>query len=124
MPPKQPVQNMDSKYVTRQEYNDLKGKYEAIINRLNSFSEPVRANTVQESAVKGGNADEYPLFNALGGGMSQGNGPMQMIQQFIQFKQNFKGDPKAEVEKMLQSGKISQQQLNKFSRWQGSFRIC
>lgn len=47
MPPKQPVQNMDNKYVTRQEYDDLKGKYEAIINRLNSFSEPVRANTVQ-----------------------------------------------------------------------------
>ena len=58
MPPKQPVQNMDSKYVTRQEYDDLNGKYEAIINRLNSFSEPVRANTVQESAAKGGNADE------------------------------------------------------------------
>lgn len=58
MPPKQPAQNMDSKYVTRQEYDDLKGKYEAIINRLNSFSEPVRANTVQESAIKGGNADE------------------------------------------------------------------
>lgn len=32
-----------------------------------------------------------PLFNALGGGMPQGNGPMQMIQQFMQFKQNFKG---------------------------------
>ena len=42
-----------------------------------------------------------PLFNALGGGMPQGNGPMQMIQQFMQFKQNFKGDPKEEVEKML-----------------------
>ena len=55
-----------------------------------------------------------PLFNALGGGMPQGNGngPMQIMQQFMQFKQNFKGDPKAEVEKMLQSGKISQQQLN------------
>lgn len=53
-----------------------------------------------------------PLFNALGGGMPQGNGPMQMIQQFMQFKQNFKGDPKEEVQKMLQSGKISQQQLN------------
>lgn len=52
-----------------------------------------------------------PLFNALGGGIPQGNGPMQMIQQFMQFKQNFKGDPKAEVQKMLQSGKISQQQL-------------
>ena len=50
--------NLDDKYVTRQEYDDLKGKYEAIINRLNSFSEPVRANTVQESAIKGGNADE------------------------------------------------------------------
>lgn len=44
-----------------------------------------------------------PLFNALGGGMPQGNGPMQIMQQFMQFKQNFKGDPKAEVEKMLQT---------------------
>ena len=57
MPPKQPVQNMD-KYVTRQEYDDLKAKCDAIANRLNSFSEPVRGNTTRESAVKGGNADE------------------------------------------------------------------
>ena len=60
-----------------------------------------------------------PLFNALGGGMPQGNGPMQMVQQFMQFKQNFKGDPKAEVEKMLQSGKISQQQLNQVQQMAG-----
>ena len=58
MPPKQTVQNMDSKYVTRQEYDDLKGKYEAIINRLKSFSEPVRANTVAGISKQGGNADE------------------------------------------------------------------
>ena len=58
MPPKQPVQNMDSKYVTRQEYDDLKAKFDAIASRLNSFSESVRVNTVQESATKGGNADE------------------------------------------------------------------
>jgi hypothetical protein len=63
-----------------------------------------------------------PLFNALGGGMPQGNGPMQMIQQFMQFKQNFKGDPKAEVEKMLQSGKISQQQLNQVQQMAGQFQ--
>lgn len=63
-----------------------------------------------------------PLFNALGGGMPQGNGPMQMIQQFVQFKQNFKGDPKAEVEKMLQSGKISQQQLNQVQQMAGQFQ--
>lgn len=63
-----------------------------------------------------------PLFNALGGGMPQGNGPMQIIQQFMQFKQNFKGDPKAEVEKMLQSGKISQQQLNQVQQMAGQFQ--
>lgn len=63
-----------------------------------------------------------PLFNALGGGMPQGNGPMQMAQQFMQFKQNFKGDPKAEVQKMLQSGKISQQQLNQVQQMAGQFQ--
>ena len=62
-----------------------------------------------------------PLFNALGGGMPQGNGPMQMIQQFMQFKQNFKGDPKAEVQKMLQSGRISQQ-LNQVQQMAGQFQ--
>ena len=68
-----------------------------------------------------------PLFNALGGGMPQGNGPMQMIQQFIQFKQNFRGDPKEEVQKMLQSGRISQQQLNQAQgvahKFQGLLKI-
>lgn len=63
-----------------------------------------------------------PLFNALGGGMLQGNGPMQMIQQFIQFKQNFKGDPKEEIQKMLQSGKISQQQLNQVQQMAEQFQ--
>lgn len=63
-----------------------------------------------------------PLFDALGGGMSQGNGPMQMIQQFMQFKQNFKGDPKEEVQKMLQSGKIFQQQLNQVQQMAGQFQ--
>ena len=63
-----------------------------------------------------------PLFNALGGGMPQGNGPMQMVQQFMQFKQNFKGDPKAEVQKMLQSGRISQQQLNQVQQMAGQFQ--
>ena len=63
-----------------------------------------------------------PLFNVLGGGMPQGNGPMQMIQQFMQFRQNFRGDPKAEVEKMLQSGRISQQQLNQVQQMAGQFQ--
>ena len=41
-----------------------------------------------------------PLFNALGGGMPQGNGPMQMIQQVMQFNQNYTGTPKDDVQKM------------------------
>lgn len=63
-----------------------------------------------------------PLFNTLGGGMPQGNGPMQMIQQFMQFKQNYKGNPKEEVQKMLQSGRISQQQLNQVQQMAGKFQ--
>ena len=63
-----------------------------------------------------------PLFNALGGGMTQGNGPMQMMQQFMQFKQNYKGNPKEEVQKILQSGKISQQQLNQVQQMAGQFQ--
>lgn len=51
-----------------------------------------------------------PFMAALGGGRN--NGFMQMVQQFQQFKANFKGDPKAEVEKLVQSGAMSQQELN------------
>lgn len=61
-----------------------------------------------------------PLFQMLG--RSQGNGPMQMMQQFMQFKQNFKGDPKAEVQKMLQSGRISQAQLNQVQQMAQQFQ--
>nr|DAI82765.1 MAG TPA: Protein of unknown function (DUF2680) [Caudoviricetes sp.]DAO40037.1 MAG TPA: Protein of unknown function (DUF2680) [Caudoviricetes sp.]DAT61850.1 MAG TPA: Protein of unknown function (DUF2680) [Caudoviricetes sp.] len=65
-----------------------------------------------------------PLFNALGGG--QIPGPMgqfqNMIQQFRQFQQSFKGDPKAEVEKLVQSGKISQQQLNQLQQVASQFQ--
>lgn len=65
-----------------------------------------------------------PLFQALGGG--QMPGPMgnfaQMVQQFQQFKANFQGDPKAEVEKLLQSGKLNQQQLNQLQQMAKQFQ--
>lgn len=56
-----------------------------------------------------------PFFNALGGGQMPGpmSGFPQLLQQFKQFKASFKGDPKAEVEKMLQSGALTQEQLNR-----------
>lgn len=65
-----------------------------------------------------------PLFNALGGGQMPGMmGQFQnMVQQFRQFKQSFQGDPKAEVEKLVQSGRISQQQLNQLQQMAGQFQ--
>ena len=65
-----------------------------------------------------------PFMAALGGG--QMPGPMgnfaQMVQQFNQFKANFKGDPKAEVEKLMQSGKLTQQQLNQLQQMAKQFQ--
>ena len=43
-------------------------------------------------------------------------------QQFKQFKANFQGDPKAEVEKLLQSGKLTQQQLNQLQQMAKQFQ--
>ncbi len=36
----------------------------------------------------------------------------RMVNEFRQFLQNFQGDPKAEVQKLLQSGQLSQAELN------------
>ena len=53
-----------------------------------------------------------PLFNLLGGGRN--NGPGNVLQQFQQFKKQMQGvNPQEEVQKLLQSGKISQAQLDK-----------
>lgn len=35
-----------------------------------------------------------------------------MIQQFLQFKQNFTGDPRAQIQQMLNSGRVTQDQYN------------
>lgn len=63
------------------------------------------------------------IFQALGGArqptpqMPGMAGQFQnMMQRFQQFRSTFQGDPKQEVEKLLQSGRISQQQLNQVQR--------
>ena len=43
------------------------------------------------------------------------NNPMQMIQQFNQFKQTFQGDPRQQVQNLLDSGQMSQEQFNQLS---------
>lgn len=51
------------------------------------------------------------LFNMLGNSMPN-NQMMQIINQFQQFKNNFNGDPQMQVQQMLNSGKITQEQYN------------
>lgn len=54
-----------------------------------------------------------PLFAALGGNMAGGaGGPFRMVQQFIQFANGFKGNPQEEVQKLLSSGQMTQEQYN------------
>lgn len=53
-----------------------------------------------------------PLFNLLGNNM-----PMpDFIKQFNQFKNTFNGDPKQQVQNLLNSGKMSQDQFNRLSQ--------
>ncbi len=59
------------------------------------------------------------VYNMLGGGnRPQMGGPfgnmLQMVQKFNQFKQTFQGDPQQQIQQMLNSGKISQAQLNQY----------
>ena len=50
-----------------------------------------------------------PIFDAFGGGMPQNN----ILAQFQQFRQQMQGkNPHEEINRLLQSGAINQQQLN------------
>lgn len=64
------------------------------------------------------------LFQALGGNRMGGQmGQFQkMVQDFRQFQASFQGDPKAEVMKLVQSGKISQQQLDQLQMMAQQFQ--
>lgn len=63
-----------------------------------------------------------PLFNMLGGGMPQ-NPMNKMIQDYKKFRQEMQGkDPQEEINKLLQSGKISQQQFNQAQQMAQQFK--
>ena len=61
-----------------------------------------------------------PLFKLLGGQQApQMSGPfarfgnaMNAVRQFQQFKANFRGDPRQEVQRLLNSGQMTQEQFN------------
>lgn len=52
------------------------------------------------------------LYNAFG----MQNNISQIVNDFNNFKNNFKGDPRAEVEKMMRSGQLSQEQFNQYAQ--------
>lgn len=56
----------------------------------------------------------FPLFGQNQNG-NVFNNPIQMIQQFNQFRQTFQGDPKHQVQNLLNSGQMSQEQFNQLS---------
>lgn len=59
-----------------------------------------------------------PLYNQL-----NKNNPASMVQQFNEFRKQMQGiNPKDEVMKMLQNGKINQQQLNQAQQMAQQFQ--
>ena len=50
------------------------------------------------------------LFNQFGNQPT--NGFQNFMQQFNQFRESFSGDPKQQVQEMLNSGRMSQDQFN------------
>lgn len=54
-----------------------------------------------------------PLFNQFN---NQNNGIFDIVNQIQDFQRMFKGDPKQEVEKLLSTGQMSQQQFNQFAQ--------
>lgn len=57
------------------------------------------------------------LFNMFGKQQPQmNNGLLNMVNQFNQFKRNFNGDPRQQVQQLLDSGQMTQQQFNQLSQ--------
>lgn len=59
-----------------------------------------------------------PLFNMMGGNNMQN----PMIKQLMQFRNTFKGDAQSQVQQLLNSGRISQQQYDKAYQMAGQLQ--
>ena len=47
-----------------------------------------------------------PLYEQMNGQ------PNNILQRFMQFRNNFKGDPQQQIQQLLNSGKVTQEQYN------------
>lgn len=61
-----------------------------------------------------------PLYKAFGN--SQYGNMNGLLRQFQQFKNNFKGDPREQIQQMLNSGRISQEDYNKAVQMANTFQ--
>ena len=59
------------------------------------------------------------LFNMFG---NKNNGFSKMLSQFQQFKQNFQGNPRQQVQQLLDSGQMTQQHFNQLSQLATQFQ--
>ena len=48
---------------------------------------------------------------------------MNMIQSFIEFRNNFTGNPQAELMKLIRQGKLNQDQLNQLQNMAKQFEL-
>lgn len=55
------------------------------------------------------------LFQQFGGNTPTPGGIGNMIQQFRQFQANFQGNPQQQVQQLLNSGQMSQQEFNQLA---------
>lgn len=66
------------------------------------------------------------FFGRFGGSGNGMPGPFSnianMMNQFKQFRNNFQGDPKAQVQELLNSGQMTQEQFNQLSSMANQFK--
>lgn len=61
-----------------------------------------------------------PFYNRFNG--NNQSGPMNLIQRFKEFKANFQGDPQQQVQNLLNSGQMTQEQFNNLSNMATQFK--
>lgn len=69
----------------------------------------------------------FSRFNQNGSNFANtGRGPMGnmmgLMQRFQQFRNNFQGDPREQVQQLLNSGQMSQEQFNQLSQMASQFQ--
>ena len=66
-----------------------------------------------------------PIYNALGGGTPSAPAPMgnmmQMMRRVNEFRKTFSGDPKQQVQELLNSGRMTQSQYNELQNMARQF---